>query len=166
MWGAGRKDPPVLHLIKLSSNLLLILSLIIHSLTCMGHSLSCVYTNTHTPLMSHPPWQLHFPLVQLCLPFENAFLYKSICLMKISVSKSLMNEFPQNSSMSHLFRCYGICMLFESKWCVSFLLSLYWICYNIASVFLYFGFLVTRHAGSYLLDQGLNSHPVHKKVKF
>ena len=36
--------------------------------------------------------------------------------------------------------------------------SLYWICYNIASV-LCFGFLATRHVRSQLADQGLNPHP-------
>ena len=42
--------------------------------------------------------------------------------------------------------------------------SLYWICYNIASVLL-FGFLVLRHVGSWLPHQGWNSHHLHWKAK-
>ena len=32
--------------------------------------------------------------------------------------------------------------------------------------FLCFGFLASRHLGSQLLDQGLNPHPLHWKVRF
>ena len=42
--------------------------------------------------------------------------------------------------------------------------SLYWICYNIASV-LGFGFWATGHVGSQLPEQGSNQHPSHWKMK-
>lgn len=43
---------------------------------------------------------------------------------------------------------------------VDHFLSVYCICYNITSV-LCFGFLTTRHVGSWLPKQGLNPHPLH-----
>ena len=52
---------------------------------------------------------------------------------------------------------------FFCVWCESFL-SLYWICYNTASISC-FGFLAVRRAGSYLPDQGSNLQPRHWKLK-
>ena len=43
--------------------------------------------------------------------------------------------------------------------------SLDYICYNIAYV-LCFGVLAVKHMGSYLLDQGSNPYPLHRKAKF
>ena len=47
---------------------------------------------------------------------------------------------------------------------VDHFLSLYWICYNIVSVFC-FGFPAMRHVASLLSNQGLNPYPLHWKVK-
>ena len=63
---------------------------------------------------------------------------------------------------------HGILQTIILEWVVSYrlfnlfyliyVLSLYWICYNIASV-LWFIFLAGRHVGSWLPNQGSNPHP-------
>ena len=54
----------------------------------------------------------------------------------------------------------GLLFFFRFLWYGPLFKSLYWICDNIASV-LCFGFLVMRHVGSWLLNQGLNPQSLH-----
>ena len=103
------------------------------------------------PFSAHfrAPWKNHYQSLTIELPFLN------LAPLNVQMLFSLYCEI--------LFTWAPI-ILFCCCW------SLYWICYNTASIlcfcfWFFFFFLTERHAGTYLPDQGSNPQPQHCKAK-
>ena len=86
------------------------------------------------------------------LPYRKGQLPQGRCKLQPS-STSLGSYLPNFSTLPE----NSFFFFFN----VDYFKSLYWIPYNIVSVFL-FGFLATRHVGSWLPDQALNPHPLYR----